>query len=181
MSADAAALAKREEGETSAGATKPVTVRRRYPDAPLVGVAAAVFNDAGEVLLVRRGQPPRAGQWGLPGGLLDLGETLAAGARRELWEECAVEIKIGDIVAAYEPIQRDAQGAVEYHYVVVDFWASHIAGEPRAQDDAAAVAWVALPALDPYQLSSETHQVIVKAYHAWQASLATSPHVAERR
>src|SRR5262245_1801411 len=89
MSADAAALStNREEGRIPpAGATKAVTVRRRYPDAPLVGVAAAVFNDAGEVLLVRRGQPPRAGQWSLPGGLLDLGETLAAGARRELWEE----------------------------------------------------------------------------------------------
>ena len=71
-----------------------MTVRRRYPDAPLVGVAAVVVNDQGEVLLIQRGTPPRQGQWGLPGGLLDLGEQLRDGVQREVREECAIEIQV---------------------------------------------------------------------------------------
>ena len=122
--------------------THPVTARRQYPDAPLVGVAAAVFDAQGRVLLVQRGRPPRAGSWGLPGGLLDLGERLADGARREVREETGVDIAIGGIAGVFEPITLDAEGRIEYHYVVVDFWATHLTGEPAAMDDAAAVAWV---------------------------------------
>lgn len=166
--------------ENPTGAIKPIAARRRYPDAPLVGVGAAVFNAQGDVLLARRKQPPLAGQWSLPGGLIHLGETLAAAVQREVWEECAVEIKVGEVVATFEPIQRDAEGAIEYHYVVIDFWASHVAGEARAQDDAADVAWVPVADLEKYQLSPDTYEVILKAHHAWQSSLAASPHVAER-
>jgi 8-oxo-dGTP diphosphatase len=148
--------------------TQPVTVRRRYPDAPLVGVAAAVFNLVGQVLLVQRGRPPQVGHWGLPGGLLDLGERLADGARREVWEECAIDVAIGDVVATFEPIQRDAEGRVEYHYVVVDFWATHLRGEAIAQDDAAAVRWVSMADLDAFVLNPDTREVVHKAHDAWQ-------------
>ncbi len=122
--------------EQNSHATTPVSVRRRYPDAPLVGVAAAVFNDEGEVLLVQRGQPPRQGSWGLPGGLLDLGERLADGARREVNEECGIEIEVVDIVATFEPIMLDEAGRIEYHYVVIDFLARHLSGKATPQDDA---------------------------------------------
>ncbi len=105
-------------------AARPVTLSRRYPAAPLVGVAAAVFDATGRVLLVQRGRPPAAGSWGLPGGLLDLGEKLADGARREVREECGIEIAVGSVVGVFEPLQFDDQGRIEYHYVVVDFWAS---------------------------------------------------------
>ena len=71
-------------------ATRPVTLNRRYPEAPLVGVAAVIFDRAGRVLLVKRGRPPRAGTWGLPGGLLDLGERLVDGVRREVREELSL-------------------------------------------------------------------------------------------
>ncbi len=76
-------------------------VRRHYPDAPLVGVAAAVFDPAGRVLLVQRGRPPRAGSWGLPGGLLEVGETLVAGVQREVREECGVEIAVGAVAGVF--------------------------------------------------------------------------------
>lgn len=142
-------------------------VRRRYPDAPLVGVAAAVFDDAGRVLLVRRGRPPRAGSWGLPGGLLEIGETLVAGVQREVREECGVEIAVGAVAGVFEPITRDDAGRIEYHYVVVDFWAWWISGEAQAQDDAAAVAWVALDALDAYDLLPESRRVVEQAYGMW--------------
>ena len=142
-------------------------IRRRYPDAPLVGVAAAVFDVTGRVLLVQRGRPPRAGSWGLPGGRLEVGETLVAGVQRELREECGVEIAVGAVAGVFEPITRDAAGRVEYHYVVVDFWARWVSGEAQAQDDAAAVAWVALDALDAYDLLPDSRRVIEQAHAMW--------------
>ena len=149
--------------------TEPVKLPRRYPPAPLVGVAAVVFNDAGAALLVQRGQPPRAGAWGLPGGLLDLGEKLVEGVRREVWEECAIEIEVCDLVAAFEPLQHDGEGRIEYHYVVLDYWARHLSGTPIAQDDAAAVAWATMEELGAYRLADDTRAVIEKAYAMRQA------------
>ncbi|GIK72244.1 MAG: NUDIX hydrolase [Chloroflexota bacterium] len=146
----------------------PHPVRRRYPDAPLVGVAAAVFDAAGRVLLVQRGRPPRAGSWGLPGGLLEVGESLVAGVRREVREECGVEIAVGDVAGVFEPITRDEEGRVEYHYVVIDFWASWLSGEAHPHDDAAAVAWAAIDALDAYNLLPDSRKVIEKAYEMWR-------------
>jgi 8-oxo-dGTP diphosphatase len=132
-------------------------------------VAAAVFDNAGRVLLVQRGRPPRAGTWGLPGGLLDLGETLAAGVQREVREECGVEIAVGDVAGVFEPITHDKAGRIEYHYVVVDFWASWLNGEAHAQDDAAAVAWAPIDALDMYDLHLDTRSVIEKAHVLWRS------------
>jgi|GEM_PF-700414 len=128
------------------------------------GVAAAVFNDSGEVLLVKRGRPPRQGQWGLPGRLLDLGERLVDGARREVREECGVEVGIRDLITAFEPIQRDEDGRVEYHYVVIDFWAVHISGVASASDDADEVAWVVESDWETYNLAKETLAVVQSAY-----------------
>jgi 8-oxo-dGTP diphosphatase len=149
--------------------TTPITVPRHYPSAPLVGVGVVVFNTQGQVLLVKRGRPPRAGQWSIPGGLIDVGEPLADAAHREVREECAIEIELGDLVAVFEPIERDAEQRVEYHYVILDYWARHIRGEPMAQDDAADVVWVDVAALDPFKLRSDTADVIMKAYQSWQA------------
>jgi ADP-ribose pyrophosphatase YjhB (NUDIX family) len=151
-------------------ATYPIKARRRYPDAPLVGVGVAVFDGAGRILLVQRGNPPRAGQWGLPGGLVDLGERLVDAARREVFEECAVEIEIGGIVGAFEPIERDAAGQIEYHYVVIDFWARLRGGTAQAQDDAAALAWATRDDLDAYALSADSRGVVDDAFQAWSAT-----------
>ena len=149
-------------------ATQPVTAPRRYPAAPMVGVAAVVIDTQGRVLLVKRGQPPRAGSWGLPGGLLELGERLADGVRREVQEETGVESEVRDVVGTFEPIQLDSQGRIEYHYVVVDFWARYIDGEACAQDDADAVAWASLHELDRYRLSDDTRRVVESAVAAWE-------------
>ena len=154
---------------TQSEETWSVTVSRRYPAAPLVGVAAVVFNAAGQALLVKRGHPPRQGAWGLPGGLLDLGERLVDGVRREVREECGVEIQVRDLVAAFEPIQRDEAGRVEYHYVVLDYWATLVSGEPVARDDAAAVAWVGPEEWAEYELAADTLAVVKEAYGYWAA------------
>ena len=153
----------------------PSSVRRRYPSAPLVGVAAAVFDAAGQVLLVRRGRPPLAGQWGIPGGLLEVGEPLRDGAIREVREECGIEIAVGGIAGVFEPITRDKTGAVEYHYVVIDFWASHVSGMVVAADDAAAAAWVPIDQLDVYQLPAGNRQIVITAHGQWQDARNAHP------
>lgn len=149
--------------------TKPITVSRRYPAAPLVGVGVVVLNAAGQVLLVKRGKPPRAGEWSIPGGMIDLGERLMDAAQREVREECNIEITIGGFVATFEPIIYDAAGEIEYHYVLIDYWATYRSGEVMAQDDATAVMWVPLSALAEFTLRRETVQVIQDAHAAWSA------------
>jgi ADP-ribose pyrophosphatase YjhB (NUDIX family) len=151
-----------------------MSVRRQYPETPLVGAAAAVFDAEGRVLLVQRGRPPRVGQWGLPGGMLEVGERLADAARREVQEECGVTIEIGGIAGVFEPITFDEEGRIEYHYVVVDFWASHLSGAACAGDDAAGVAWVHMEEVDSYSLLPESLQVVRDAYALWHAAHATN-------
>lgn len=150
--------------------TEPIRAQRRYPVAPLVGVGVVVFNAQGEVLLAQRGKPPRQGEWSLPGGLIDLGETLAAAARREVWEECAIEIELGGLIAPFEPIIHDAEGRLEYHYVILDYWARHLRGTAIAQDDAAAVAWAAVSGLDEFKLQADTYQMIMNGYALWRSA-----------
>jgi mutator protein MutT len=130
----------------------------------------AIFNSAGQVLLVQSGKAPRAGKWGLPGGLIDLGETLVDAAIREVTEEVGVTIAVGDLVTTFEPIYRDAEGKVEYHYVVLEFWAHYLSGEPVAQDDVVASAWVDSADFDAYSLSPKQIEVLHKARAAWRAA-----------
>jgi ADP-ribose pyrophosphatase YjhB (NUDIX family) len=152
-----------------------VRIERRYPAAPLVGVAAVVFDGAGRVLLVQRGREPRKGSWGLPGGLIDVGEALLDAVRREVREETGLEIAVRELLTAFEPIYRDAEGRVEYHYVVLDYWATVEAGEAAPGDDAAAVAWAATDAdaLSPFALAEPTARVVAMAAAARHAALTT--------
>ena len=135
---------------------------REYPDHPRVGVAAVVVRDQ-EVLLVQRGREPAKGLWGLPGGLLELGETLAEGARREVLEECAIHIETGPVVGVFEPIQRDEGDNIRYHYVVVDLLATYVEGEPNPADDADDAQWIPLDALDDLPMLPETRAIIRRA------------------
>lgn len=142
-------------------------IKRHYPEAPILGVGAIVFDDAGRVLLIQRGKPPRAGQWSIPGGMVELGEKLLDAVQREVKEECSIDIEVGDVVLIYEPIFHDAEGKIEFHYVLVDYWARHSSGEAVANDDALAVAWVALDDLPEYHLPQATFDVIHKSYRLW--------------
>ena len=149
-----------------------MTVRRQYPETPLVGAAAAVFDSAGRVLLVQRGRSPRAGSWGLPGGMVEVGERLTEAAAREVHEECGVAVEIGGVAGVFEPITHDEAGRIEYHYVVIDFWATLSGGEAVAGDDAAGLAWAGMADLDRYDLLPETMQVIQDAHALWSAARA---------
>lgn len=152
--------------------TAPITVSRRYPGAPLVGVGVAIYNDQGQVILVQRARPPRQGTWGLPGGLIDLGETLVAAAQREVMEELGIPVEIGGLVTTFEPIYYDSEGKVEYHYVVLEYWAHYLSGTPIAQDDAGACAWVNAEDLASYALTKQQLEVLERTHAAWRAAPA---------
>lgn len=116
---------------------------REYPDHPRVGVGAIVLHE-GRVLLVRRGRPPAAGKWSVPGGLLDLGETTAEAARREVREECGIDVRVEGLVGVLDRVIRDDAGRVRYHWVLVDYLARPASTELSVGDDAAEARWVAL-------------------------------------
>ena len=130
-----------------------------YPNRPLVGVGVVVIKD-GRVLLIRRGKPPRAGAWSLPGGRQRLGETVREAARRELREETGVEAAVTVLLDVVDSITRDDGGAIAYHYTLVDFLADWRSGEARAGGDAAEVIWADLQDLAPFELWDETLRLI---------------------
>lgn len=132
---------------------------REYPEHPIIGVAAIVLR-GDDVLLVQRGREPARGLWGLPGGMLELGETVAEGVRREVLEECGVEVEVGPLVGVFEPMQRDDDGLLRYHYVVLDYLARYVGGELLAADDADDARWVALEALERLPMLAETKAII---------------------
>ncbi len=132
---------------------------RRYPERPIVGVGVVLWRDH-QVLLIKRGKPPRQGMWSLPGGVQQLGETVFEAARREVREETGLEIEVIDIVAVVDSIQRDDDGRVRYHYTLVDVLAEWRAGEARAQDDAADATWARADELASFELWDETLRVI---------------------
>jgi 8-oxo-dGTP diphosphatase len=119
---------------------------REYPAAPLVGVGAVVV-DGDRVLLVRRGRPPGLGRWSLPGGLVEVGESLEAAVRREVAEECGLAVDVHALVGVVDRVVRDADGRVRYHYVLLDYLATPRAGRPEAGSDAVAVEWREVDAL----------------------------------
>jgi 8-oxo-dGTP diphosphatase len=136
-------------------------VAREYPEHPVVGVGAVVVRD-GRVLIVRRGHEPRKGEWSLPGGLLDLGESLAGAARREVREETGLDVELGPIIETFDRVHRDDQGRIRYHFVIVDFVCWSASGEAVAGSDAEAVAWVTAEELAAYGVNPHAAAVIRK-------------------
>ena len=136
---------------------------RRYPSRPLVGVGAVIL-ERGRVLMAQRGKQPFEGWWSLPGGLLELGEALADGLRREVREETGLEVRPRGILEVFERIMRDSAGVPEYHYVLIDYICSATGGTLCAGDDVCAVEWVRRRDLPGLTITEGTLAVIEKAF-----------------
>ena len=138
---------------------------REYPDTPLVGVGAVIVQD-GRVLLIRRGQAPLRGEWSLPGGVLECGETLREATIREAHEETGLIVETGELLGVYERVIRSDDGRVRYHYVLIDFRCRQVSGELQAGTDAADVRWFRREELDALELPCDTRDVIAKGFNS---------------
>ncbi len=147
---------------TSVGSDNKAASDREYPARPLVGIGIVLLKpDA--VLLVRRAKPPSLGQWALPGGAQELGETAEAAARRELREESGLEAGPLHLAANVDSIHRDQSGRVQFHYTILDFAAPWIGGEPEPGGDVSAAIFAPLAGLRDYALWEEAYRVIAIA------------------
>jgi 8-oxo-dGTP diphosphatase len=134
---------------------------REYPERPIVGVGAVIL-DGDRVLLIKRGHAPLMGEWSLPGGALEVGETLEEGIRREVLEETGLMVEPTGIVEVFDRISRDPEGRVQYHYVLVDYLCRITGGDLACATDAVDARWATLSELDP--IAPFTAQVIRKAF-----------------
>lgn len=138
--------------------------KREYPDRPIVGVGAIIIRE-GRVLLVRRASEPLLGQWSIPGGMLELGETLRAGTEREALEETGLHVCAGQVVDVFDSIVAGEQGATpQFHYVLIDFLCEVTGGVLCAGSDASDVRWFGPKELAPLGLREMTQKAIEKAY-----------------
>ena len=137
--------------------------KNSYPDAPKVAVGAVVFKN-GHVLLVRRGQWPAKGVWAIPGGSVNLGETLQAAAERELLEETGVRVRAREVVYTFESIVRDDDGKIRFHYVIIDFVADYLGGDPHPGDDALEARWFSPQEIRQTDVSKTTRRLLMERF-----------------
>lgn len=135
---------------------------REYPLRPIVGVGAVVLRED-RVLLIKRGKPPRQGQWSLPGGGQEVGETVEEAVRREVREEAGLELDWVEFLAVVDAITREEDGRVRWHYTLVDF-VGEASGEPAAGGDADAAAWLTPAEIAGLGLWTETLRIIELAF-----------------
>ena len=136
-------------------------MKRDYPEQPIIGVGAVIV-EGGRALLVRRATEPLKGEWSVPGGMLELGEKLRDGVRREALEETGVAVEVGEILDVFDSIFTDVQGRTQYHYVLIDYLCRPIAGEARVGSDVSDVRWVSVEALPAMALRESIEQVVRK-------------------
>ncbi|MEQ9557363.1 MAG: NUDIX hydrolase [Rhodospirillales bacterium] len=132
---------------------------REYPERPIVGIGAVVLKDD-QVLLIRRGKPPRAGSLSLPGGAQRIGETVNEGALREVLEETGIEAEVLGLIDVVDSMTRDDDGRLQFHYTLVDVVCRWVAGVPQAAGDAADALWMPLADVPDLPLWSETRRII---------------------
>jgi 8-oxo-dGTP diphosphatase len=131
------------------------------PTAPVVGVGGVVVRD-GRVLLIRRGKPPLLGRWAVPGGTVELGESLEQALVREMREETALDVEPSELLTVFDRVERDAEGVL-YHFVIVDYLCRWLSGEARAGSDALEVVWAGAEELDALDLPTKAREVVENA------------------
>ena len=143
---------------------------REYPDRPVVGVGGVVIEN-GRALLIKRGSEPLLGQWSIPGGTLELGESLQQGVQRELLEETGLEVEVLEMIEAFDRIFLDPAAAKvedrsrpKYHYVIVDYLCERLGGEAQAGSDVTEIAYATEAELEKFHLTSTATRVLQRAF-----------------
>jgi 8-oxo-dGTP diphosphatase len=145
-------------------------VRSRHPR---IGVGGVVVVD-GRALLARRAKPPLLGRWSIPGGTVELGETLEEALVREMAEETGLEVEPLEVLTVFDRIQREG-GEVVFHYVIVDYLCRHLSGSARAGSDAAEVSWAGPDELERFDLTAKAREVVTKAFRLAAAGRLALP------
>jgi 8-oxo-dGTP diphosphatase len=144
-----------------ASAETSPTPSTQHPAPSIVVAVGAIVVDGERILLIQRGHPPAEGRWSIPGGRVEVGETLPQALRREIQEECGLDVAVGDVAIILDRITRDANGSVRSHYLILDFWATPVAGPVptivHASSDAADAGWFTLDEIR--QLATTTNLV----------------------
>lgn len=135
--------------------------RRLYPEAPIVGIGAVIIK-RNKVLLVKRAGEPGKGLWSIPGGLVEIGESIRDAVRREVKEETGLDVKVGEIADVTEIIIRDEENRVKHHYVIIDFFATPLKGELKASSDALEARWVEFRNLKNFSLTNTVKKLFKK-------------------
>jgi ADP-ribose pyrophosphatase len=130
-----------------------------YPESPRVAIGGVVFKDGG-VLLVRRAKPPAFGEWAIPGGSVELGETLKQAVEREVREETGITVRAGEICYTFEAVKRDDNGRVQFHYVIIDLLAEYLSGEPSPASDVTEAAWLTCSDLADRPVNASTLELL---------------------
>ncbi|MFI5175634.1 MAG: NUDIX hydrolase [Terriglobia bacterium] len=155
-------------------------MKRKFPTRPLVGVGAVILR-GDSVLLIQRGTPPLMGEWSLPGGVVEVGETLQEAVRREIKEETNLEIRVGPLVELFERIQRDGI-RVAYHYIIADYLSWRIRGRLKASSDVRAARFVPRAELARYHLTETAVRVIARGFEmAKENAVAQETRVSQRK
>ena len=141
---------------------------RKRPIRPIVAVGAVVLNEDGEVLLIRRAKPPRAGEWSLPGGAIELGETVHSAVVREVREETNLTVSVLELLMNVDSIIKDDDGLIDYHYVLLDYLAVTTGGTLKAGDDASDAGFFTLQDACKMVSWDETRNLLGKAAEIWK-------------
>jgi 8-oxo-dGTP diphosphatase len=143
---------------------------REYPERPMVGVGGVIIDD-GRALLIRRGSEPLLGEWSIPGGTLELGETLEEGVARELLEETGLEVRVLELIEVFDRIyvestagEHEPKKGPRFHYVIVDYLCERLSGQPRAGSDVTDVAFARENELHAYKLTETATRILQKAF-----------------
>ncbi|MGD0644054.1 MAG: NUDIX hydrolase [Candidatus Bathyarchaeia archaeon] len=128
-------------------------MKRLYPDQPVVGIGAVIVHE-GKIVLIKRGNEPSKGKWSIPGGLVELGESLEQTVIRETKEETGLDVETPSLMDAVSNVDLDEMGKVKYHYVIIDFLVHVKNGTAQASSDAEELHWVPLDEVEDYNLTA---------------------------
>jgi 8-oxo-dGTP diphosphatase len=144
-------------------------MKREYPDHPIAAVAAVVFNNQNKLLLVRRGKEPGKGSWGIPGGVVELGENLEDAVKREIQEETGIDVEPTDVITVVNRIFNDDEGRIQFHYIIVEYLCRSANRTPKASDDVDRALWVSIEEAKTFSLPPITREVIEKGRRLFQS------------